>query len=242
MTPEDLVAEVCPKINDLGWAHYFHPTTLAAGEAMGLDGFRFYFLGRGGVLGDVEPDVVTSAFGWFAPELVASMWTSAKEVAAPRDAARAYLAASHQIAREKLADVGGLDEFCEAAGAVVDGAGRAAVPLFAGLAAEPMPDDAPARAYHLVNLLRELRGGEHLVAVVSVGLSPRIAHHLRRPEMDGSFGYAEAPDVTDEHRALLAEADAITDRLSAADFARAGERGALAIARGVEAIRAAFAG
>ncbi|HSL59409.1 MAG TPA: hypothetical protein VK866_16295, partial [Acidimicrobiales bacterium] len=119
MTPEELVAAVCPTVNDLGWAHYFHPLTAERGQALGLDGFRFYFLGRGGVLGDVEPAVVTSAFGWFAPDLVASMWTSAKEIVAPRDAARAYLAASHDIARERLADVADLESFCTAATAVV---------------------------------------------------------------------------------------------------------------------------
>jgi hypothetical protein len=79
------------------------------------------------------------------------------------------------------------------------------------------------------------------VAVVSVGLSPRIAHLIRRPDMDAAFGYSEQPEVTDEHRARLAEADAITDRLSAANFARAGEGGARAIVRGVEAVRAAYA-
>ena len=41
-------------IGPIGAAFYFHPDTVARGKEAGLDGFRFYILGRGGVLGDVE--------------------------------------------------------------------------------------------------------------------------------------------------------------------------------------------
>ena len=41
------------KTGDIGSAFYFHPDTLAMAKGHGLDGFRMYFLGRGGVLGDV---------------------------------------------------------------------------------------------------------------------------------------------------------------------------------------------
>ena len=57
MTPTELVQAACPKIGSLGGAFYFDKETLAKGKELGLDGFRFYFLGRGGVLGDVEPRV-----------------------------------------------------------------------------------------------------------------------------------------------------------------------------------------
>ena len=53
---------------------YFAPSTVAVGKEHGLDGFRFYFLGRGGVLGDVESQVVASAFGYFEPGLGDKMW------------------------------------------------------------------------------------------------------------------------------------------------------------------------
>ena len=59
---------------DIGSAFYFHPDTVAKAKSLGLDGFRMYFLGRGGVLGDVEPAVVSSAFGYFEPGLLAHMW------------------------------------------------------------------------------------------------------------------------------------------------------------------------
>ncbi len=64
-TPMELVQSACPKIGSLGSAHYFdREITVPRGKELGLDGFRFYFLGRGGVLGDVEARVVRSAFGY----------------------------------------------------------------------------------------------------------------------------------------------------------------------------------
>ena len=83
MTPEELIAAASPKIRDVGSAFYFAPETLAKGKELGLDGLRFYMIGRGGVLGDVEPAVVGSAFGYFAPALIEKTWTSAREKVAP---------------------------------------------------------------------------------------------------------------------------------------------------------------
>ena len=84
MTPEELVTTACPMINDLGHTFYFVPETAAQGEKLGLDVFEFYFMGRGGVLGDVESRVVTSAFGYFKPRLVDSMWNAGRAKVAPR--------------------------------------------------------------------------------------------------------------------------------------------------------------
>ena len=239
--PDQLVSAVTPTIGDLGSAHYFAPATVARGKELGLDGFRFYFLGRGGVLGDVEAPVVASAFGYFAPALVEKMWTSARSKLAPREAARAYLGCGADLARRKLAGADGLEPFCAAAEQVVAAADRAGLALFAGVAAEPLPDDPPARAYQLVNVLRELRGGLHLVAVVATGLSPRVAHLIRRPDMGESFGWAEKPELTEEHRSLLAAADERTDRLCAEPYGALDDAGAAALVAGVDTIKAAFA-
>ena len=89
----DEFAVFAKQVADIGSAFYFHPDTLATGKASGLDGFRFYFVGRGGVLGDVEADVVHSAFGYFEPALFATMWNSAKEIIPARDGARRTWAA-----------------------------------------------------------------------------------------------------------------------------------------------------
>ncbi len=102
MDAEDLVSVVCPRIGDLGWAFYFIPETLKVGRSLGLDGLRFYFLGRGGVLGEVEAPVVVSAFGYFAPSLVSKMWNSAREICPPRDAAQAYMTCCAELGRTQF--------------------------------------------------------------------------------------------------------------------------------------------
>ncbi|MHB1711685.1 MAG: SCO6745 family protein [Acidimicrobiales bacterium] len=222
MTPEELVVYACPKIGALGAAFYFTPETVARGTELGLDGFRFYFLGRGGVLGDVEPAVVQSAFGYFESGLVAKMWSTARERASVsvRDAGRAYVAASQDFGRRYFAELGGLESFCDAAEAVISSADPAGLALYAALSAEPLADDIPARAMQLVTVLRELRGSIHLLAIVAAGISPMVAHYYRRPDHFTTFGYAEAdvPTITDEVGVTMVSVDAHTDRLMSRAF------------------------
>lgn len=238
-----LVAQACPKIGALGSAFYFNPQTVTTGKALGLDGFRFYFLGRGGVLGDVEAPVITSAFGYWNPTLVATMWNSAKEKMAPRDAGRRYMECAHDFGRAKFSEVDGLDGFCAAAEAVVAGADPAGLALFAGIAAEPLAEDLAARAMQLTAVMRELRGSAHLVAVLASGVNPKIAHFIRRPEMYKTFGWGEeGPEVTDADRANLAAADALTDRLVAGAYSVLDGAGAQALLSGLDALEAAVKG
>lgn len=213
MTPIEIVQHTSAAINEAGNRFYFHPDTLAHGKELGLDGFRFYFLGRGGVLGDVDPAVVVAAFGYFSPGVVEVIWDSAKQIMVPREAARAYLACADRFGTAHLSGLDGLDEFNEAAETLVGSVDRSALPLFAGIAAEPLPDDAAARAYRNVCNLRELRGSVHLLAIVATGMSPLTAHTIRRPGDVASFGWESAPEITDEDRALLDLADELTDRL-----------------------------
>ena len=83
----DVIHAVAGKTADIGSSFYFQPETVASARELGLDGFRFYFLGRGGVLGDVDADVVHSAFGYFHPSVVARMWDSAMDAPITCDAA-----------------------------------------------------------------------------------------------------------------------------------------------------------
>ena len=99
MTSSELVRAACPVIGDTGWAHFFTPETGARGEELGLDVFGFYFLGRGGVLGDVEWPVVHSAFGYFNPDVVRDVWTADREKVSPRDAGRAYFECCAELAK-----------------------------------------------------------------------------------------------------------------------------------------------
>ncbi|MGA7757943.1 MAG: hypothetical protein WBL31_12385 [Ilumatobacteraceae bacterium] len=213
MTPLEIVQQTAPTINEAGNRFYFHPDTLARGKELGLDGFRFYFLGRGGVLGDVEPAVVVAAFGYFSPGVVEAIWSSAKQIMAPREAARAYLACADHFGTEKLDGLDVLDAFNDAAETVVAAVDRSALPLFAGIAAEPLPEHPAARAYRNVCILRELRGSVHLLTIVASGLAPSVAHAIRRPDDVTSFGWESVPEISDDDRARLAVVDELTDRL-----------------------------
>jgi hypothetical protein len=237
MTLDELVADACPRIGALGSAFYFTPETVERGKELGLDGFRFYFLGRGGVLGDVEPAVVQSAFGYFEAELVTKMWNSARERASvsAREAGRAYVAASQDFGRRHFAGLGGLETFCGAAESVIAGVNPAGLALYAALSAEPLAADVPARAMQLVTVLRELRGSIHLLAVVAGGVSPMVAHYYQRPTDFTTFGYAEddVPTLTDEIEAMMASVDGHTDRLMCQAFGVLDETGRTSLADGV---------
>ena len=240
MDARDLISVIAPPTGGIGAAYYFDPATLARGKELGLDGFRFYLLGRGGVLGDVESEVIHSAFGYFHPAMVKRLWDSGREVMAPRDVAREYLACAHGFARDRLGGVEGLGAYRQAATAVIDAVDDAAYALFAGLRAEPVPGDDAAAAYHQAVILRELRGCAHLVAVVAKGVPAPVAHAIKRPDAVAMFGWDEAPTVTDDHRRRLAEAEELTDELLIPAFSVLDTAGAEALAAGTRAMAAAI--
>ena len=226
----------------MGSMFYFDPGTLARGKEAGLDGFRLYMLGRGGVLGDVEAAVVHSAFGYFNPGLVAKIWNSAKETMAPRDGGRLYMECAAAYGAAKLAGVAGLDAFNAAADKVIDAGlvDPSAQALFAAIASEPRSDDPEARAFQNVAALRELRGSLHLVAVVASGLTTEMAHRVRRPDDVEMFGWSGDAEVTDDHRTRWEAAEALTDDLVAPIYGVLDAGEAQALANGVAAIEAAL--
>lgn len=237
MSPEELVSSTAAQINALGAVYYFDPATLTHGkEELGLDGMRFYFLGRGGVLGDVESPVITAAFGYFAPAVMDKMWTSAKDRCDPKAAAAAALACNAEIGRGKLDDVSVLAAFCAAAEQVVANVNPAGLQLYAGFAAQPMPDDLPGRAMQLLVCHRELRGSAHLAAVIAAGVHPSVAHAIRRPNDIATFGWPEDLEITDEDRANLQAADAATDAMSALHYSSLTDQQRADFAAGVDAI------
>ena len=245
MTTPELVAAAFPAINSIGAAFYFTPETVAVGKERGLDGFRFYFLGRGGVLGDVEWPVVSSSFGYFKPSLVEKMWTTARQRCPVSDGARAYLDCLQDFGRAHFGGVDGLDAFCEAATAVNDAArvDPAGLTLWAGLAALPMAEDTPARAMQLIANLRELRGSAHLLAVVASRLPTPVAHRIDRPGDLAAFGWGddEIPVPTDDDRGRMDAANALTDQLVIPAFSVLDDDGAAALLRGLEGAEAALA-
>jgi hypothetical protein len=242
MDPRTLMTDTKQRLGDIGAAFYFDEATLARGKQLGLSGMRFYALGRGGVLGDVDPAVVRSAFGYFAPALLEKWWVQAREVMAPREAAREYIACCHEFGRRVLAGVDGLHGFVDAASTVIDAAEGHALALFAGVRAEPVPDDTAAAAIHQAMVLRELRGSAHLAAIAAVGLGSAVAHAIKRPDDVATFGYDEPPTVTDADRAKHQRAEDVTDDVLEPAYSALSEAQATAFVAGVEAMHAAVTG
>ncbi len=236
------VTEVSQPIQKLGAEFYFVEPTLAHGRSIGLGGLRFYFMGRGGALGDVNWQTINSAFGYFNPAVVEHMWTTSLERIQPTVAAREYALCSQEFGRTHFSDLPDLDGFCAAAESVVAAVNPAGLALFAGMLATPLASDPAARAYQLVTMLREHRGSAHLLAVISVGLSPRAAHAIKRPNDLELFGWTpeDIPELTDDERAALVEAERITDALVGPAFEQLDESARSSLRNGLTGMRAAL--
>jgi hypothetical protein len=172
MEPAICASSIAPIVGDLGARFMLHPETMAAGERAGQpNGFSFYMAGRGGVLGDVDADVVYSAFMFFNPVIVAKMWNIGVAVAGASAAATSYAEACAQWGRTRLADLDGVGRLADLLARINSGADSAGLSLFAGWRAVPLPDDDPGRAYQSIHVLRELRGSIHVAATVAAGLT-----------------------------------------------------------------------
>src|SRR5271157_2167911 len=85
----ELVKATSDPIHDIGTAIYLSPDVFGWAAEWGWPNpFAFYFAGRGGMLGDVGANVVTSALGWFEPNAVEAMYTEGTGVAPATEAAR----------------------------------------------------------------------------------------------------------------------------------------------------------
>lgn len=244
LSDDELLAAVCPIIQKVGSAFYFTPESLARGAELGLDRGQWYFLGRGGVLGDVDASMVSSAFGYFNRAVVALMWNAGREKVAPSAAGAAFMEAAAEFGRARLAGIAGLDAFNASAEKVVAAADGDSLPLFVATAAMPLVDDAPGRAMQLLATLREFRGSAHLLAVRANGLTSKEAHFVSRPDDARMFGWSEQDVATvgDNHRTAMKAVEALTDRLVKPAYAvlDADERAAFVAV--VQAVDAALAG
>ena len=241
MNPRDVMLAIAKKTGDIGASFYFVPETVARAKELGLDGYRFYFLGRGGVLGDVDSAVIHSAFGYFHPRVIARMWDSSRKRMEPHYAAQAFIECGHMYGRRMFAEVDGLEDYVAAATQLIAAVDGGAMALFAGVRAEPVPDDAPAAAIHQAMVLREMRGSAHLAAITTVGLPMSIAHAIKRPDDVELFGWGdEPPIVTDEARALHARAEELTNEALAGPFASLTDDQVAALIAGTDSMHAAL--
>jgi hypothetical protein len=204
------------------------------------NGYAYYVVGRGGVLGDVDADVVTSAFGFFHHALVRTMWERGVAVEGARAAATRYGAACAEFGRRRMDGFSGAERLAELAGKVAAGVDPTGLALFAGWRAHPLPADIPGRTYQLVHVLRELRGSVHVVAVVAAGLGPLAAVLATGGEENATrFGWpAPFPQVDPTAKAA---AERLTDEVLARLYGEVlTEAEAHELVGLVKALRAAF--
>lgn len=145
--------------------------TNAALAAHGLDFMSSYVGGRATSLGQPNGAVVASAFAWFEPALVATLY----------DAAAAALPHAELVSIREEATVAslraalGVDDpskeadLLAAAAESAEGAGR---PLFSGLLQRGRPSDPVHRLWWACDLVREHRGDSHVAAANLACLGP----------------------------------------------------------------------
>lgn len=198
-------------IGGIGSRFMLDGETYKRGADLGFQGLDFYVVGRGGVLGEVDADVVSAAFTFFEPSAVRTLWDQGRSVMPPARAAVEFAGACAAWAEAHVPD--GLDatRLAELAGKVGAAARLACAPVFAGWRALEVPTSPKAAAVHQMNVLRELRGGLHGAAVVSAGLTPLQALSVKTPQMVAMFGWPEAAE-TDGLAAALATAEEHTNR------------------------------
>lgn len=209
------VQQVAPKF-------FFDPVTTARGGELGYDGLQFYIAGRGGVIGDVSDDIVVDAFHYFEPAAITGLWAAAAKIGPVGDAAAAYAESCHAWGRAHLADLPGVARLAELAGKIVEAndLGTSAR-LYSGWRALPVPDDAPARAMHHMQSLREHRSDLHAIALRAHRI-PSLEAQIGERKDEGMikfFGWSEPfPVLDDALRARRADAEALTDELVAAAY------------------------
>jgi hypothetical protein len=229
-------------IHDIGTAIYLSPDVFGwAAEWGWTNPFAFYFSGRGGMLGEVSADVVTSALGWFEPAAVQAMYGEGAGVAGAT-AAAARMAEAHSLWGDKhYAEVPDIEGIAAVTEELVDGLEGSGIPLFVGWRRAKRGASAAARAAALMQILREWRGGLHLVSTTAVGLSPLEAILTNEgPGQAKFFGWAEPfPDCA-AIRAKHDEAEDMTDRLCASRLLTALDADKFdAFERGVQVLRGA---
>ena len=179
-----------------------------------------YVLGRGSVLGDVDADVVTAAFGFWPADVVRESWDQGRAVLDVATARERYAEMCRSWGRARLAGLSDPARLAELLSWVVDGCDVVGLPLFAGWRAVPLPDDDLGAVTEQLHVMRERRGGLHLLAVIACGLTPLQAV-LSGPGGTSNatfFGHDEPFEDVSGLTTARSEAEALTDRLAAPAF------------------------
>ncbi len=144
----------------------------ATNETLAEQGLNFltsYVGGRGAFLGEPVGGVVASAFAWFEPNMVASLWETAVATVSRDQLVELRDASVTDSLRAVLGgdDPSGVADLLTDAVMGADGMGR---PLFSGLCAGGPPTEPLLRLWWACGLVREHRGDSHVVSANAAGL------------------------------------------------------------------------
>ncbi len=192
--------------------------TYKKGAELGFQGLDFYATGRGGVLGDVDADVVAAAFAFFEPAYVRTQWELGRSVMSVADAAAAWAGACATWSEAHIPDDVDCASLAPLLDTVVAAARPACASVFSGWRALPVPASPKAHVGHQMNALRELRHGLHAAAILANGLTPHEALSLKTPQMAPIFGWPELA-ATDGLHPRWDAAEAATDAAIAHAYA-----------------------
>ncbi len=218
----DVVARTAGPVLEFSRGWMLSPETAARSDELGLPpGRGFWLAGRCGVLGDVDADVIAAAIGVMHPSMVRALWEARPRTRPALAWSEEYAACAMAWGRTALAamDEGRLARLVELCEIVTAAALPATGAIFAGWRNLAVPSDDPAAATALVvNVLRELRGGAHLIALQAVGLRPVDALLTAEPPRGGpewadGLGWSGPYDDPAPLRAARARAEELTSQL-----------------------------
>ena len=225
MSPAQAVRAAAGPVGRLGGAWMMTPEATTRGEELGLKGWAFYYLGRGGVLGEVDASVVAATFVFFPPELLRKGWERGQQVLTVAQAHEHYVQLCLDWGRKKFASWAGAGRLADLLTEAAVAADVSGIPLFAGwralLTGQVGRTDDPARCALALQVLREHRGGLHALAVVAAGIAPLQAVVSGRygPDNAAMFGWPQPWPEAEPGRAAMAEVERVTDRLVEPAFA-----------------------
>jgi hypothetical protein len=237
-------------LSALGGAYMTSQAARTAAKDLGMKGWPFYFGGRVGVLGPVEPEVVHAIVGFFPAEHVVATWTVARD---PRQSppldriVDRYRDLQRKWADEFLAPLPEADahELADLLRDIATSSETGLSPLSAAWGAMPEPASARHRVVHWSHVLREQRGGLHITAVQMAGLNPLEAI-VTGPDGDGGaklFRWPEPyPQPDDAMRLFREEAEEITDELASRSYRGLSEARAERLIRLLDQAHKAVAG
>lgn len=182
-----------------------------------------WIFGRAGVMGDCTPDVVAAGLGFIGPDYIAEAYAAlpAGLTLAAIGTEYAKLCTEWGTAELTRFDPDRMERLDAYGRRLLDAASPAFGPVFAAWRAVPQPADVGGRVALTVHVLRELRGGAHIAAVLAAGITPLdavLASPAPPPRSGpawaktlhwGDGPFRDAAEVVDARR----EAEAITSRM-----------------------------